>query len=100
MDLSYGTLGNASAEGLLAGQSLIHVESLSLRHHYMTPGVAQRVVDALPATHVDVAEPRTETNGTRFSWSSVEPVYEAEHLRWIKDRKSVRTGYWPAHIIP
>jgi hypothetical protein len=56
LDLSLGAFGDAGAEALLAGQPLTHLNSLDLRHHFMSPEMTQRLVDALPGVHVDVSD--------------------------------------------
>jgi hypothetical protein len=67
LDLSWGTLGDAGAEALLAGQPLIHLEHLVLNHHFMSPEVAQRLVDDLPGVAVDVGDPRDEEEWGRYT---------------------------------
>ncbi|MDP9795381.1 hypothetical protein J2S43_003893 [Catenuloplanes nepalensis] len=62
LDLSLGTLGDEGAESLLGGGSLDHLEELDLHHHFMSPQVAQRLVDALPGVRVDVTD-RQEPRG-------------------------------------
>ncbi|GAB7051689.1 STM4015 family protein [Catenuloplanes indicus] len=61
LDLSLGTLGDEGAESLL-GAGLEHLEELDLHHHFMSPQVAQRLVDALPGVRVDVTD-RQEPRG-------------------------------------
>jgi hypothetical protein len=60
LDLSMGTLGDAGAAALLAGQSLTHLSELSLAHHYMSPETAAAVVAARPGVRVDVGDPQEE----------------------------------------
>ncbi|MBG0817624.1 STM4015 family protein [Planomonospora sp. ID82291] len=48
--LSMGTLSDAGAEALLAGQPLGHLKTLDLRHHYVGAPMAQRLAGALPET--------------------------------------------------
>ncbi|MDR7274924.1 STM4015 family protein [Catenuloplanes atrovinosus] len=61
LDLSLGTFGDEGAESLLAGP-LDHLRELDLHHHFMSPQVAQRLVDALPSVRVDVTD-RQEARG-------------------------------------
>ncbi|HWS39371.1 MAG TPA: STM4015 family protein [Actinoplanes sp.] len=65
--LALGVLGDAGAESLLAGQPLTHLTSLDLHHHFMTPAMAQRVVDELPGVAVDVSDPKDETRHGRYT---------------------------------
>ncbi|GLW31219.1 STM4015 family protein [Actinoplanes regularis] len=67
LDLSLGVLSDAGAESLLAGQPLTHLKSLDLHHHFMTPEMAQRVVDELPGVAVDVSERQTEERWGRYT---------------------------------
>lgn len=67
LDLSKGTLGDAGAESLLAGQPLTHLETLDLSHHFMTKEMAQRVVDELPGVRVDVSDPQDENRWGRYT---------------------------------
>jgi hypothetical protein len=67
LDLSWGTLGDAGAEALLAGQPLTHLEHLVLNHHFMTPSVAERLVDELPGVIVDVDDAWDEARLGRFT---------------------------------
>lgn len=60
LDLSLGTLGNAGAQALLAGQSLNHLDKLDLHHHFISAEVTQQVVEALSTTQVDVSDVREE----------------------------------------
>ena len=55
LDLSLGVLGDEGALTLLAGRSLAHLDELILSHHFMSPEVAQRLVDELPGVSVDVS---------------------------------------------
>jgi hypothetical protein len=66
LDLSMGTLGDAGVRALLAGQPLTHLATLNLRHHYLSPDLCARVVAELPGVAVDVAEPQTDMDGTRY----------------------------------
>jgi hypothetical protein len=60
LDLSLGTLGDVGAQALLAGQSLTHLDRLDLHHHFISPEVAQRLVEVLSPTQVDVSDVQTE----------------------------------------
>jgi hypothetical protein len=60
LDLSLGTLGDVGAQALLAGQSLTHLDRLDLHHHFISPEVAQRLVETLSPTQVDVSDVQTE----------------------------------------
>ena len=62
LDLSLGTLGDTGAESLLGGRPLDHLDELDLHHHFLSPAVAQRLVDALPGVRVDVTD-RQEPSG-------------------------------------
>jgi len=67
LDLSMGTLSDTGAESLLAGQPLTHLESLDLSHHFMSPEVAQRLVDELPGVAVDVSDRQQEEEWGRYT---------------------------------
>ncbi len=67
LDLSMGTLGDAGAESLLAGQPLTHLETLDLHHHFMTAEMAQRVADELPGVTVDVSGRQSEERWGRYT---------------------------------
>ncbi|MEU5027287.1 STM4015 family protein [Streptomyces milbemycinicus] len=54
LDLSMGTLTDAGAEALLAGQPLTHLMLLDLHHHYLGEKLAQRMRDALEPRGVEV----------------------------------------------
>ncbi|AGZ39013.1 STM4015 family protein [Actinoplanes friuliensis] len=56
LDLSLGTMTDAGAGALLAGQSLSHLRRLDLHHHYLSPEMSARVVAALPGVLVDVSD--------------------------------------------
>lgn len=58
LDLSRGTLTDAGAETLLAGQPLTHLRQLDLHHHYLSEEVAKRVVARLDGVTVDVTDPQ------------------------------------------
>ncbi|MEU9779894.1 leucine-rich repeat domain-containing protein [Streptomyces phaeochromogenes] len=92
LDLSLGTFGNAGAEALLAGQPLGHLESLRLRHHYMTSEVVQRLVDELPGVYVDVSDGQEEEIGsddrvTRSILDSDEPIRHEDYPEWYAQRR-------------
>ncbi|MFC7531903.1 STM4015 family protein [Actinoplanes sp. GCM10030250] len=67
LDLSLGVLGDTGAETLLAGQPLTHLTSLNLSHHFMSPEMAQRVVDELPGVAVDVSDQQREEEWGRYT---------------------------------
>ncbi|MET8149198.1 STM4015 family protein [Actinoplanes sp. NPDC049668] len=67
LDLSLGVLGDAGAESLLTGQPLTHLKSLDLSHHFMSPEIAQRLVDELPGVAVDVSDRQSEERWGRFT---------------------------------
>ncbi|MEU4563585.1 STM4015 family protein [Actinoplanes sp. NPDC023936] len=67
LDLSMGTLGDAGAEALLAGQPLTHLHVLNLSHHFMSPELAERLVDELPDVAVDISDPQTEEEWGRYT---------------------------------
>ncbi|MEU1666182.1 STM4015 family protein [Streptomyces sparsogenes] len=60
LGLSMGTLTDAGAEALLAGQPLTHLEALDLHHHYLSEKLAQRVREELEPSgvQVDLSEPQ------------------------------------------
>ncbi|MFF9482135.1 STM4015 family protein [Streptomyces sp. NPDC014733] len=69
LDLSMGTLSDAGAAALLAGQPLTHLTRLDLHHHYLTEAMQERVRTALtPAgVEVDLGEPETaDGDGDRY----------------------------------
>jgi hypothetical protein len=67
LDLSLGVLGDTGAESLLTGQPLTHLKSLDLSHHFMSPEIAQRLVDELPGVAVDVSDRQSEEQWGRFT---------------------------------
>lgn len=67
LDLSMGVLGDTGAEALLAGQPLTHLKTLDLSHHFMTPELAQRLVDELPGVFVDVSDRQEEREWGRYT---------------------------------
>nr|BFE70626.1 hypothetical protein GCM10020092_039270 [Actinoplanes digitatis] len=67
LDLSLGVLGDAGAESLLTGQPLTHLKTLDLSHHFMSPEIAQRLVDELPGVAVDVSDKQSEERWGRFT---------------------------------
>lgn len=56
LDLSLGMLGNEGGQKLLAGQPLTHLAVLNLSHHFMSPEMAQRLVEELPGVFVDISD--------------------------------------------
>ncbi|MEU9796848.1 STM4015 family protein [Streptomyces sparsogenes] len=60
LGLSMGTLTDAGAEALLAGQPLTHLKALDLRHHYLSEELARRIREALEPSgvEVDLSEPQ------------------------------------------
>lgn len=56
LDLSLGTLSDAGAAALLAGQPLTHLKRLDLHHHYLSEEMIDRLWQALPGVEVDVSE--------------------------------------------
>jgi hypothetical protein len=67
LDLSKGVLGDTGAEALLAGQPLTHLKSLDLSHHFMSPELAQRLVEELPGVAVDVSDEQEEEEWGRYT---------------------------------
>lgn len=67
LDLSMGALGDAGAEALLTGQPLTHLTRLDLSHHFMSPELAQRLVDELPGVDVDVSDAQKEERWGRYT---------------------------------
>ena len=66
LDLSMGTLSDTGVRTLLGGQPLTHLATLNLRHHFVSPELAARIVAELPGVAVDVEEPQTMFDGGRF----------------------------------
>nr|WP_236715022.1 STM4015 family protein [Nonomuraea pusilla] len=60
LSLSMGVLTDTGAEALLSGQPLTHLRRLDLHHHFLTPGMADRVRLALPGVDVDLSEAQHE----------------------------------------
>lgn len=56
LDLSKGILTNEGAKALLAGQSLTHLDSLDLKHNYLSSGMRERLQAALTPSvaHLDL----------------------------------------------
>ncbi|MEU1753609.1 STM4015 family protein [Micromonospora matsumotoense] len=73
LDLSMGVFTDPGVEALLAGQPLTHLRRLDLHHHFLSPEVAQRLLDALPGVEVDVSEPQEadEYDGTVYRFTAV-----------------------------
>lgn len=67
LDLSKGTLGDAGGEALLAGQPLTHLKTLDLSHHFLSPELAQRIVEELPGVAVDVSDRQQEEEWGRYT---------------------------------
>jgi hypothetical protein len=55
LDLSQGTIGDAGAEALLAGQPLRHLRRLNLSHPFMSDDLVQRLKAELPGVDVDTS---------------------------------------------
>ena len=56
LDLSLGTLSDAGAAALLAGQPLTHLKRLDLHHHYLSASMIERLGQVLPGVEIDVSE--------------------------------------------
>jgi hypothetical protein len=56
LDLSLGNLGDDGAAALLAGQPLNHLKKLDLHHHYISPAMQERLLEAWPGVEVDLSE--------------------------------------------
>ncbi|MCF2526997.1 STM4015 family protein [Yinghuangia sp. KLBMP8922] len=54
LDLSMGSLGDAGAEALLAGQPLTHLRKLSLRHHFISDAMRTRLDAQIASAGVDI----------------------------------------------
>ncbi|MFE7134643.1 STM4015 family protein [Streptomyces sp. NPDC057638] len=54
LDLSMGTLGDRGAEALLSGQSLTHLQTLDLDHHYIGEELQRRLRETLGPAGVQV----------------------------------------------
>lgn len=57
LDLSMGALGDAGIEALLAGQPLTHLQSLTVKHHFVSEPLARRLRDHLEPAGVEVTMP-------------------------------------------
>ncbi|MER7502164.1 STM4015 family protein [Nonomuraea pusilla] len=66
LSLSMGALTDTGAEALLSGQPLTHLRRLDLHHHFLTPGMADRVRLALPGVDVDLSEAQHEDDGWAY----------------------------------
>ncbi|MEZ0111367.1 hypothetical protein ABH920_005382 [Catenulispora sp. EB89] len=66
LDLSLGTLGDAGAAALLAGQPLGHLRRLDLSHHYISPGMRTRVGRAWPGVEVDLSDAQGSGRRDRY----------------------------------
>jgi hypothetical protein len=63
LDLSFGTLGDAGAEALLAG-SVSYLERLDLHHHFVSATVQSRLREALPGrVNLNGWQDETRTGG-------------------------------------
>jgi hypothetical protein len=60
LDMSMGTLSNAGARALLAGQPLTHLRTLWLDHHYLSDDMMKRVVEELPGVRVHLDDQQDE----------------------------------------
>ncbi|MFI6079944.1 STM4015 family protein [Streptomyces sp. NPDC051217] len=69
--LSMGTLTDAGAEALLAGQPLTHLAELDLRHHYMSPPWRTRIEEAL------------EPHGVRVELAPSDGIDEDDEWRYV-----------------
>ncbi|GIE30706.1 hypothetical protein Ait01nite_037510 [Actinoplanes italicus] len=67
LDLSMGALGDTGGEALLTGQPLTHLLHLNLSHHFMSPELAQRIVEELPTVVVDVSDQQQEEEWGRYT---------------------------------
>ena len=70
LNLQMGVLGDQGAAALLAGQSLTHLEWLTIDHHYLSAEMEQRLIDALPGVVV---------NAERREWSDDD---KEQDIRW------------------
>ncbi|GAA1992283.1 STM4015 family protein [Catenulispora subtropica] len=67
LDLSLGTLGDAGAAALLAGQPLGHLARLDLHHHYLSEEMQGRLRQAWPGVEIDLSQPhREDRRGRRY----------------------------------
>ncbi|MDG4831958.1 STM4015 family protein [Solwaraspora sp. WMMD1047] len=66
LDLSLGTLSDAGAAALLAGQPLGHLRRLVLDHHYIGAELAARLVAELPDVAVYLADREEAEDGRRY----------------------------------
>ncbi|REK91215.1 leucine-rich repeat domain-containing protein [Streptomyces inhibens] len=75
LDLSMGTLTDAGAEALLAGQPLTHLKKLDLDHHYLTDAMVHRVREALEPSGVEIViderGEEDEDDGTVWRYAAV-----------------------------
>ncbi|WP_320068534.1 STM4015 family protein [Micromonospora sp. RTGN7] len=73
LDLSKGILTDSGAAALLAGQSLTHLRRLDLHHHFLTEGVCEQIVAALPGVQVDLSEAQKVEvyNGREYRFTAV-----------------------------
>ncbi|MFJ8741403.1 hypothetical protein ACIRL2_18685 [Embleya sp. NPDC127516] len=66
LDLSMGTLSNAGAEVLMAGQPLTHLDRLDARHHFLDEATQSRLRSALAGVDVDLSDTRNDWGGKRY----------------------------------
>ncbi|WP_331770000.1 STM4015 family protein (plasmid) [Embleya sp. NBC_00888] len=66
LDLSMGTLSNAGAEVLLAGQPLTHLARLDARHHFLDEATQLCLRNALAGVDVDLSDTRNDWGGNRY----------------------------------
>ncbi|MEO3743303.1 STM4015 family protein [Plantactinospora sp. B5E13] len=67
LDLSLGTLSDAGADALLAGQPLTRLRRLDLHHHYLSPEARGRLTAALPDVEINLADRQRESRpGARY----------------------------------
>ncbi|MFD3488454.1 STM4015 family protein [Streptomyces sp. NPDC058665] len=71
LGLSMGTLTDAGAEALLAGQPLTHLAELDLRHHYISPPWLTRIEEAL------------EPHGVRLELHPSDVIGEDDEWRYV-----------------
>ncbi|WP_345021672.1 STM4015 family protein [Actinomadura keratinilytica] len=59
LSLALGTLTDAGAEALLAGQPLTHLSHLDLHHHFLSRPMMERLRQALPGVELDLDEQKS-----------------------------------------
>lgn len=65
LDLSLGTLGDEGAAALLGGQPLDHLRRLNLSHHYVSPEMQARILQAWPTVEIDLSDRQAVTRRDR-----------------------------------